>query len=388
MEKTNIGVIGCGVIANVYLNNIKKFYKHLKVVACADIFAEKAKAMAQKYDIETVYTVAEILMAKEVDIILNLTIPAVHYELNKKAILNKKNIYCEKPLALKVKDAIELKELARENGVMLGCAPDTFMGTALQTCRRLIDEGWIGTPIGATANMVNHGPETWHPAPDFFYQEGGGPLLDMGPYYITALVSLLGPVARAGCFMTKGFAKRKIYSQPRCGEEILTEVPTHYAGLLRFENEVVANITMSFDGWLTNLPKLEIYGTKGTLVIPDPNHFGGEIKLVRAEELIEEVEGFSNEDAIGKLSRPEMWQKYKVMPHLYRQPDSNMRGLGLADMASALKLKRQNRASADMACHVTEVLEALNYDGEFQAMQTTCTRPELIPIGLDVGQFD
>ena len=388
MEITNIGVIGCGVIANVYLSNIEKFYKGLKVVACADVLANRATELAQKYDIEKVYTVEEMLEAKEVNIILNLTIPAAHYELNKKAILSGKSVYCEKPLALTAKETIELKELAEQKNVLLGCAPDSFMGAALQTCRRLIDEGRIGMPIGATANMVNHGTETWHPNPDFFYKEGGGPMMDMGPYYITALVSMLGPIIGTGCFMTKGFEERKIYSQPRCGEIISVEVPTHYTGLLRFKNNVVANITMSFDGWLTNLPKLEIYGTKGTLSIPDPNHFGGEIKLVGAEELIEEVEGFTNEEAVGKLSRPEMWGKYKVMPHLYRQPDSNMRGLGLADMASALKVKRKNRASAEMACHVTEVLEALNCDGKFQYMRTTCARPEPIPMGLDIGQFD
>jgi len=388
MKKVKVGLVGCGVISNTYLTNINKFYPKLQVIACADISKEKAQQISEDYEIGKVYTVDELLNDSNIDIILNLTVPQVHYEINKKALLKGKNVYCEKPLALTFSEAQELVELANNKDVMLGCAPDSFLGSALQTCRKLIDDGWIGKPISATANMVNHGIETWHPNPDFFYKSGGGPMLDMGPYYITALVSLLGPIAKTSCFMTKGFDYRKIYSQPRRGESIVAEVPTHYSGILKFQNNVVANINMSFDVWLSNLPKLEIYGTEGVLLVPDPNQFSGNIKLVRSEDLIDEIDGLENSQAIGKLSKPEMWNKFRDIPHLYRQPDKNMRGIGLVDMAYAIENGRDNRASAKLACHVTEVLECLNTEDEKCVIKTMCERPRPIPIGLDVGQMD
>lgn len=384
----NVGVIGCGVISNIYLTNINKFYKKIKVTACSDISEEKAKQTASRYGIEKVCSVGELLQDESVDLVLNLTTPKVHYELNKKAILSGKHIYCEKPLALTAGEAKELVLLAKEKQVMLGCAPDSFLGSALQTCRKLIDDGWIGRPVSATANMVNHGVETWHGSPDFFYQYGGGPMMDMGPYYITALVSLLGPVAQTSCFMTKGFDRRRIYSEPRRGEYIDVEVPTHYAGILKFQNQIVANINMSFDVWLSNLPKLEIYGTEGTLIVPDPNQFSGKIQLIRGEELIDEIDGLPNSEATGRLSRPEMWNKFREIPHVYRQPDKNMRGIGLLDMAYALEHHRKNRAGADLALHVTEVLEGLQTEGTPLTMQTSCERPDPVPVGLDVGEMD
>lgn len=388
MKKLNVGLIGCGVISNIYLTNINKYYKKLQVTACADISEEKAKQTASRYGIKKVCTVEELLKDESVDIVLNLTIPKVHYELNKRAILSGKHIYCEKPLALTSSEAKELVDLASQRKVMLGCAPDSFLGSALQTCRKLIDDGWIGRPVSATANMMNHGTETWHASPDFFYQHGGGPMMDMGPYYITALVSLLGPVAQTSCFMTKGFEKRRIYSKPRRGEYIDVEVPTHYAGILKFQNGAVANINMSFDTWLSNLPKLEIYGTEGTLVVPDPNQFSGKIKLIRGEDLIDEIDGLENSEATGRLSRPEMWEKFREIPHVYRQPDKNMRGIGLVDMAYAIEHNRENRAGAKLACHVTEVLEGLQTEGMSVIMQTGCERPDPVPVGLDVGEMD
>lgn len=383
MKRTKIGLIGCGVIANTYAGNIQKFYQKLNLVACADMLPEKAKQFAETYHIEKVCTVEELLEDSEIEMILNLTIPKAHYELNKKAILNGKHIYCEKPLALSAEEAEELQQLAVEHHVMLGCAPDTFLGSALQTCRKLIDDGWIGKPVGATANMMNHGTETWHPNPDFYYKPGGGPLLDMGPYYITALVSLLGPVKESICFRTAGMEERTIYSMPRRGERIKVEVPTHYAGVLRFENGTIANMNMSFDTWLSGLPKLEIYGTEGTMIVPDPNKFGGEVKVIRSESLIDEIDGLPNSQAVGRLSRPEMWEKCMVMPHTFRQPDMNMRGIGLLDMAYAIENQRKNRASAEMACHVTEVMEAMHVGEGIVQMHTSCERPGPLPVGFD-----
>lgn len=387
MKKTKVGLIGCGVIANTYASNINKFYDKLEITACADIFLEKARQFADSYHIKKAYTVEELLCDSETEIILNLTIPTVHYEINKKAILNGKHVYCEKPLALSKEEAEELKELAQKYKVMIGCAPDTFLGAALQTCRKLIDDGWIGKPVGAVANMMSHGTETWHPNPTFFYQSGGGPLLDMGPYYITALVSLLGPVKETICFRTKGLDERTIYSMPRRGETIKVETPTHYAGALRFENGAVASMNMSFDTWLSGLPKLEIYGTEGTLFVPDPNKFGGEIKLIRSEAMIDAIDGLPNQEASGRLSAPDMWERCKTMPHIFRQPDMNMRGIGLLDMAYAIDYHRENRAGADMACHVTEIMEAMNTGDGIIKMSSGCTRPAPLPIGFDYREM-
>lgn len=388
MKKVKVGLIGCGVISNIYLLNITKFFRKLEVLACADICAEKAQQTAEKYGIPKVCTVEEMFDDDEIEIILNLTIPQVHYEINKKAILKSKHIYCEKPLAVTYEEAQELVGLAKEKQVMLGCAPDSFLGSALQTCRKLIDDGWIGTPIGATANMMNHGVETWHSSPDSYYKQGGGPMMDMGPYYLTALVSLLGPVEESVCFSKKGFDQRRIYSKPRRGELLGVEVPTYYTGILKFKNKVIANINMSFDTWLSNLPKMELYGTEGTISIPDPNQFSGSIKIIRSEDLIDEIDGIGNSEATGKLSRPEMWDKFREIPHVYRQPDKNMRGIGLLDMACAIENKRENRASAELACHVTEILCGMDAEGEVRHMRTACKRPAPIPIGLDVGEFD
>ena len=388
MEKTRIGIIGCGVISEVYMNNIRRFYGRIRVVSCADRIREKAEALAASYDIGKVCTVEELLADPQIDIVLNLTIPQAHYEINQKAVTAGKHVYCEKPLALTVREAEELRRLAKEKGVRIGCAPDTFLGAGLQTCRRLIDEGWIGKPVGATANMMNHGTETWHRSPDFYYQPGGGPLFDMGPYYITALVSLLGPVEKAGCFSTKGFEQRRIYSMPRRGESIRVEVPTHYAGILRFRSGAVANINLSFDAWLSNLPKLEIYGTEGTIVVPDPNRFDGEVKLIRREALLDAVEAAPGDEAAGLLSRPEMWEKYRVMPSLYRQPDGNMRGIGLLDMICAIENQRPARAGAELAGHVLEVMECLSREDAVSAVASSCERPAPMPAGLEIGELD
>lgn len=388
MKRTKIGLIGCGVIANTYARNFGKFYQKLDLAACADMLPQKSEQFAKDYHIARVCTVEELFEDSEIEIVLNLTIPRAHYELNKKAILNGKHVYCEKPLALSVREAVELQRLAEERHVMVGCAPDTFLGSALQTCRKLIDDGWIGKPVGATANMMNHGAETWHPNPDFYYLSGGGPLLDMGPYYITALVSLLGPVKESVCLRTMGMEERPIYSMPRRGERMKVEVPTHYAGALRFENGTVANMNMSFDTWLSGLPKLEIYGTEGTMIVPDPNKFGGEVRVIRSESLIDEIDGLPNSEAVGRLSRPQMWEKCMVMPHMFRQPDMNMRGIGLLDMACAIENQCENRAGVKMACHVTEVMEAMHVGEGLMKMQTSCERPRPLPAGFAYTSTD
>ena len=385
-----LGNIGAGRMGRVHIQGICSGVPgaRIRAIAAPHLRPEIRELARQAGAQVLTEDYREVLRDPQIDAVLVCSPTDTHAAISLEALAAGKHVFCEKPLSLRMADAKELVLLAEQNHVMLGCAPDTFLGAALQTCRRLIDEGWIGTPIAATANMMNHGTETWHPAPDFYYKAGGGPMWDMGPYYVTALVSLFGPVAQTCCFSRKGTPEREIYSLPRRGEQIPVEIETHYSGVLRFQNGVIANMNMSFDAWLSNLPKLEIYGTDGTLIIPDPNHFSGEVKLLRKEGLIDEIDGLSNKEATGRLSRPEMWEKFKVMPSLYRQPDKNMRGIGLLDMAFAIENRRKNRASAALACHVTEVLESMNGNGGITELTTSCERPAPLPIGQDVGALD
>ena len=388
MRKVKIGIIGCGVICHTYISNIKLIYKWLDIVACADLFLDKAKAVASQYDIPIACSLEELLQNKDVEIIVNLTIPIAHTDVNQRALKAGKHVYCEKPLALTLEDAEVTIGLAKKMDLMLGCAPETFLGAGLQTCRRIIDEGWIGRPLSATANMISYGVETWHASPEFYYKSGGGPMMDMGPYYVTALVTLLGPIDKIGCFNNMGYEKRKIYSEPLRDEIIHVEVPTNYAGIMHFKNGVIANINMSFDIWFSRLPLLEIYGTEGTLVMPDPNMFGGEIKIFRKEEVLDAVESkIYNGESKGLTDK----EVLKEMPQIYPQPLENMRGLGVLDMAFALVNGRKHRADEELAYHVTEALvgfDKCSKEGFIYSMQSSCSRPNPLPFGGMLGELD
>ncbi len=259
----------------------------------------------------------------EIEIVINLTIPASHAEVSKAVLSHGKSAYSEKPLALTTADGKSILDLATEKGLRMGCAPDTFLGAGIQTCRKLIDDGWIGEPIAASAFMTNHGHESWHPDPEFYYQLGGGPMLDMGPYYLTALVNLMGPVVRVTGSARATFAQRTITSAPKYGKVIDVEVPTHVMGVLDFANGAIANVLTTFDVWSASLPFIEIYGTQGTLSVPDPNTFGGPVKVRR----------YSDKE----------WSEIPLT-HPYAQ---NSRGLGVADMATAIVSGRPHRASGD-----------------------------------------
>ncbi len=392
MRKVKIGIVGCGVISNTYLTNITDMYKMLEIAAVADMFPAKAKEAAEKYGIPKACTVEELLADKEIEIVVNLTIPSAHTEVNMKALEAGKNVYCEKPLALNTEDAKKILEVAKKKGLLVGCAPDTFLGAGLQTCRKVLDDGWIGKPVAVTANMICHGHESWHPAPEFYYKQGAGPMMDMGPYYITALVSLLGPISKTNCFGKKTFDQRTITStSPFKGKTIDVEVLTHYSGLMEFANGVVANINMSFDVWHSNLPCIEIYGTAGTLIVPDPNMFGGPVKVLRGENMIDSVEGLSTSEAVVKIHSPEMLNFMKEVPLIYHYTTMNMRGLGVLDMAYALIEGREHRANGELMYHVTEVLTSFDKSVEEDRtyrMTSTCERPAPIPLGLGAGELD
>lgn len=335
MEKVRIGVLGAGAISGIYFENLTRKFAETEVVAVCDVVREKAEAAGREYGIPKVYdTMEEMLEDKDIEIILNLTRPKEHYQTTKAALLAGKHVYSEKPLAAVYEQGKELAELAEERGLLLGGAPDTFMGAGIQTCRKLIEDGFIGEVIGAEARMVCHGHESWHPSPEFYYQSGGGPMMDMGPYYLTALVYLVGRVKGLSGMTGRGFEQRVITSEPKKGTVIEVEVPTYTTGLLRFENGAIGTVLTTFDVYYDQQAFLEIYGTKGTLRVPDPNTFGGTIQLYRPET-----------------------GSFCEMPLLFGYKE-NSRGIGVADMARALRNKSSFRADVRQTLHVLEILTA------------------------------
>ncbi|CAM3929375.1 Gfo/Idh/MocA family protein [Lederbergia lenta] len=353
-EKIGIGIIGCGNISSQYLKYCQTF-NILDVVACSDIDIEKAKARAEEYSIPKALTVEQILADPQIDIIINLTIPAAHADVSILALEHGKHVYVEKPLAIGMQDAKKVLDVANRKGLYVGCAPDTVLGAGVQTARKLIDDGWIGTPLSATAFMMGKGPESWHPDPDFFYKEGAGPLFDMGPYYITSLIQLLGPIESITATAKKGFEKRLITSKPKYGTEINVETPTHIAGNLQFLNGALATMVMSFDVFGGHhLPNIEIYGSEGTIRVPDPNYFDGYVQLSRKDN-------------------PE----WKEVPHSHPYADSG-RGLGVAELAHAIRDKRQNRANGKIGYHVLESMYGFllsSKEKKVYTMESTCERP-------------
>ncbi len=327
-----IGIVGVGCISGIYLENITKVFQNIEVIGVCDLIRERAETAVKQYNIPKLYEdMYELFADPQVDIVLNLTRPYQHYAVTKAALLAGKHVYSEKPLGASWEEGIELVKLAEERGLMIGGAPDTFLGAGIQTCRRLIDEGAIGQVVGATAFMMSHGPESWHPDPEFFYKPGGGPMMDMGPYYVTALVNLLGGVKQIGGMVSTPSPTRVAGCREHFGEIIEVEVPTSYYGVLRFESGAVASLCTSFDIYGAGLPIIEIYGSKGTLRVPDPNCFGGPVILHTPEAGDVEI------------------------PLAFDYPE-NSRGLGLAEMAAALEAGRLPRASYRQTLHVLEVL--------------------------------
>lgn len=357
--RLKVGVVGCGNISGIYLSNAAKM-AGLEVVACADVIEERARAKAREHGIARACSVDELLEDAAVQCVLNLTIPKAHFDVAARAIAAGKHVYNEKPLCVRRDDAARLLAEASRRGLRVGCAPDTFLGAGLQTCRELIDAGTIGRPVAATANMVCRGHESWHPDPAFYYQVGGGPMLDMGPYYLTALVSLIGPVKRVRGLANVTFARRTITSQPRAGEQIAVDVPTHVVGLLEFAagaepgGHAAGTITTTFDVWASHAPLLEVHGTEGSLSLPDPNGFGGPVRVW--------------------TRRKSEWADVPVK-RLYAE---NSRGLGLADMAEAIATGRAHRAGGELAMHVLDVMESIHEaaaTGAAVELKTSCERP-------------
>jgi len=358
-----VGVVGCGRISGIYLKNAR-LLEAIEVVACADVIPERAQARAAEYGVPKACSVEELLADPEIQIVLNLTVPRAHAEVALAALDAGKSVYNEKPLAVRREDARRMLDLATARGLRVGCAPDTFLGAGLQTCRKLVDDGAIGEPVGAVAFLMNHGPETpgRQPLPpgydpSFYYQPGVGPMFDMGPYYLTALANLVGPVRRATGSARITFPER----QPLHGERFKVNVPTYVAGVLDFANGAIGTIIKTTDVWPTDLPRIEVYGTTGSLRVPDPNTFGGPVLLRRPGE--------------------KEWTEVPLT-HGYAE---NSRGVGVADLAMALRSGRPHRASGDLAYHVLDVMHAIHEassEGRHVEVASAFARPAPLPVGL------
>jgi len=382
MKKLAVGLLGCGDVSDIYFQNCARL-DALSVVACASLHIEKARAKAAKYSVPRVCTVDQLIKAPEVEVVLNLTSPKVHAELNLVALTAGKHVYTEKPLASTLVEGAEILALARSRGLRVGSAPDTFLGARLQACRRALDSGLVGEPVGAAAFVVSPGHEWHHPNPEFFYKPGGGPVLDMGPYYLTALIALLGPVKKVSGFARTSFPRRTIQTAPRKGQTVAVEVATHVAGTLQFENGAVGTMIASFDVWDSELPRIEIYGTRGTLCIRDvdpllgPNIFGGQV-LVRT----------ADKARWRGIPRPAGLEEWDRLPAGNAWTE-NSRGLGLADMAYAIRNGRPHRASGELAYHMLEVslalLEAAE-KGTTVTIASTCERPAPLPEDFPAGE--
>ncbi len=363
MEPMNAAIIGCGNISGIYFTNLTQRYTNIAIVACADLAHEKAEQKAQEFQIPMVCSTDDIFSDDSIELVIVLTTPESHGSLALRALEAGKHVYLEKPLALTLEQGEQIITRAKQQGLLVGCAPDTFLGGGIQTCRKLIEEGAIGEVLGGTAYMMGHGHESWHPDPEFYYKKGGGPLFDMGPYYLTALINLVGPVTDLFGATKTTFSHRTITSEPKHGQQIEVEVPTHLTALLFFENGAQITITTSFDVWRHGHSNIELYGTEGSLVVPNPNNFTGNVKLFK----------------------PGM-EDWETIPVTLGHTE-NSRGIGPSDLAYAAKNKRPHRASGNLALHVLDIMEGVHVSAETRAIYRVRNRIEK-PEPMPAGEFN
>jgi predicted dehydrogenase len=367
METLGIGIIGCGNISTTYFT-LAPLFKGLDIRACADVNMAAATARAAEYGAEA-QSVEDLLANPAVDVVINLTIPDAHFGVSKAALLAGKHVWSEKPLVLTLAEGLELRDLAAARGLRVGCAPDTFLGGSHQFARALIEEGRLGRIVAGSAAVMSHGMEHWHPNPDFFFLPGGGPMLDLGPYYIANLINLIGPVRRVAALANASSPTRTISSQPRAGETIPVKTPTNIHALLEFHNGATVNLSTSWDVWAHRRANMELYGEEGSIFLPDPNFFGGRVDLAGRDAVIAEAA---------------LWDHPFGVPNQTHgtEPRANYRSAGLADMAAALIDGRDHRCSLDRTLHGVEVMLAVLQSGDtgqFVTLQTTCTQPA--PLG-------
>jgi predicted dehydrogenase len=362
-----VGIVGAGNISATYVATLQQIFG-FRVKSVHDMSEEAAGKLASRFGLQAV-SLGEMLDDPQIGLVINLTTPVAHHAVSKAALEAGKHVYSEKPLGVTMEEAEELMALAHAGGLRLGCAPDTFLGGGHQLTRRLLDEGSIGKPVSATAMLLLPGHEHWHPNPAFFYHRGGGPMLDVGPYYVTGLIALLGPVREVFGTAKITRMERTVVSEPRRGEVIRVEVPTHLTGVMEFHGGATVTIATSFDVIRHRHNQIEIYGSEGSMVTPDPNHFSGEVQVFRAGD--------------------EDWTSVPV-DHPYTQgvPGyAGLRGLGAAEMVDSLESGRPHRVSAELAFHALEVMTAFERSSASRkavAIHSTCSRPE--PIGREVEE--
>ena len=367
-KELGVGIIGCGNISTTYLS-LAPLFKGLKILACADINVQVAELRAEEYGV-TAQTIEQLLANDEIDVVVNLTIPDAHYPVSKAALEAGKHVFSEKPLVLTLEQGEDLRRIAKEKKLSVGCAPDTFLGGAHQLARKYVDEGGIGRITSGACYVMGPGMEMWHPNPDFFFLPGGGPILDMGPYYIANLINFIGPVKRVGAITSMASETRTITSQPRHGETIPVKTPTTVQALLEFVSGATVTLTASWDVWSHRHANMELYGTDGTLFVPDPNFFGGTVSYTRQG------------DAVKKLPK---WKHLLSVPNSMHSIGAmaNYRTVGLADMAVAIQEGRPHRCSMELALHAVDVMTSILKSGEtgkFVKLQTSCERPAALGV--------
>jgi predicted dehydrogenase len=365
-QPLRVGVLGCGNISDTYLTRSAEF-DALDVVACADLDQARAEAQAARYGVRAL-SPEDLLADPGIDLVINLTPPTTHAAVGRAVLEAGKHLYTEKPLGVTLEEGRALAAASAAARRRIGCAPDTFLGGGHQLARRLVDEGAVGRPVAGTIAFMTHGMEHWHPNPAFFFRRGGGPVLDIGAYYVTAMVNLIGPVRRVTALATRGFAERVVTSEgPRRGERIPVEVDTHVAGALEFACGAVVSLVTSWDVWAEQLFRLDLFGSDGTLLLPDPNFFGGASRLSRRGGPFEPVEPtdlpYARDNRV--TSRGTSVADYRI--------------IGVVDMARAIQEGRPHRCSGELALHVLEVLTALGrsaWEDRAVPIETPCARPE------------
>ncbi|EAR50587.1 hypothetical protein OG2516_12086 [Oceanicola granulosus HTCC2516] len=364
MDKLGVGIIGAGNISAAYLR-LGPLFKALQMRAVADINMDAARARAEEFGVEAL-TVEELLARDDIDVVVNLTIPAVHYQITHDILTHGKHAYSEKPLVLTLEEGEALKRLAEEKGLRVGSAPDTFLGGSHQLARAAIDEGQLGRIVGGTCHVMSHGMESWHPNPDFFFQPGAGPVLDVGPYYVTNLLQLIGPVKKVTAMASATFPTRTIGSGPREGETVPVDTPTNIHAILQFENGAVVTLGASWDVWAHGHAPMELYGENGSIFVPDPNFFGGKVEVAGTDGALAPLEERGH--PFGKPNQE----------HAKHGPLANYRCAGLADMAQAIAEGRKHRCDIDLAVHAVEVMTGIlkaAESGQVVELTTTCERP-------------
>ncbi|WP_105425941.1 Gfo/Idh/MocA family protein [Neorhizobium tomejilense] len=367
-KELGVGIMGCGNISTTYFK-LSPLFKGLKVLACADLNAQAAQMRAEEYGVKA-QSIEQMLANDELDVIVNLTIPAAHFAVSKAILEAGKHVYSEKPLVITLEEGKALQALAKEKGLSVGCAPDTFLGGAHQLARKYIDEGGVGRITSGTCHVMSPGMEMWHPNPGFFFLEGGGPILDLGPYYIANLINFLGPVKRVAALTSMANPTRLVTSEPLKGQVIPVETPTNIHALLEFVNGATITLSASWDVWSHRHANMELYGTEGSIFVPDPNFFGGTVEASGRNKDIQPLKPWDHPFGIDNQEHPQ-------------GPRANYRTAGLADMAIALIEGRDARCSLERTLHGVDVMTSILKSGEegrFIELSTTCTQPAALGI--------